>query len=217
MVKIYCIDVGCFSDGALYLSTLNNLTDGRRQKTESYKSDGDKYLSLGAGYLLKVAFKDAGLDYDDGEIALGKYGKPYLKSGKIHFNLSHSGKMAAVAISDCEVGVDIQAVAPVNDKLIRRVSTDREYAALSALSDEERQARFYRLWTAKESVMKYLGAGLSLSPASLEVDLDPPISVTRNGDNLGIFLREFENFDGYKLTVASQKNEFAPAPEIVTL
>ena len=45
-----------------------------------------------------------------------KYGKAYISNHEnIHFNLSHSGKMVLCAISDREVGADIEYIDPTID------------------------------------------------------------------------------------------------------
>ncbi|MDE7301341.1 MAG: 4'-phosphopantetheinyl transferase superfamily protein [Clostridia bacterium] len=216
MVNIYCLDVACFKDEALYNSMLAKMTDERREKVKSYKFEEDGYLSLGAGYLLSLALSDAGIDLADEEIAYNEYGKPQLKSGKLHFNISHSGTIAVVATSDGEVGIDVQKLYDVDDKLIRRVTTDGEYASLCALDGDKKRSEFFRLWTAKESVIKLLGKGLSLAPSSLEIGLSRPFKVIQNCVRSSIFLHEFSNFDGYALTVASFKDD-CPTVKTVTL
>ncbi len=77
------------------------------------------------------------------------------------FNLSHSGELAAAAISDASVGIDIQ----VHDdrlslqKLAARYFSDGEQQTL-AQSDAAADT-FFELWTKKEALGKYLGVGLA--------------------------------------------------------
>ena len=40
------------------------------------------------------------------KLRYNEYGKPYLESGGLFFNLSHSGEYVACAISDKEIGID---------------------------------------------------------------------------------------------------------------
>ena len=217
MVNVYCLNVGCFEDEALYNATLSKLSDERREKVKSYKFQKDRCLSLGAGYLLNLALSEVGIDLAAEEIVYNKYGKPFLKSGKLHFNLSHSGSLAVVATSDGEVGIDVQKLCDIDDKLIRRVTTDGEYAALSALKGDKKRTEFFRLWTAKESVIKLLGIGLSLAPSSIEIGLTRPFEVVQNCVNSNIFLHELFDFDGYALTVASFDQAFCSTVNVVTL
>ena len=58
----------------------------------------------------------------------GSRGKPFFPDfPHIHFNLSHSGGLALCALSDGEVGVDIELVGPRDPRLPRRVLSEDEY------------------------------------------------------------------------------------------
>ncbi len=89
-------------------------------------------------------------------------GKPCLDADRpaVRFNLSHSGNMALVAVSDAEVGADIE-----------RMNPDRSYLGVAErFFSPVDQARlrgstkpvelFYTLWSAREAVLKASGAGL---------------------------------------------------------
>jgi 4'-phosphopantetheinyl transferase len=72
------------------------------------------------------------------ELRFGERGKPTLAEADrpLHFNLSHSGERALIAISEeREVGVDVQLIG-------------------------SRPAQFYAEWTRREAVAKCHGAGL---------------------------------------------------------
>lgn len=84
------------------------------------------------------------------EIRRGENGKPYLANSPLKIGVSHSGELTALAVGDCEVGLDIELRRDIgNSAIVRR------------LSEEERQEDFFRLWTAKESYVKYLGSTLA--------------------------------------------------------
>ena len=86
------------------------------------------------------------------EVAFEGYGKPVFTDSPLHFSLSHSGKFAAVLLSDAPCGVDVElAREPVEERLARRVLTERERAA---------GLDFYDVWTRKECVGKLDGRGL---------------------------------------------------------
>lgn len=106
----------------------------------------------------------------------GADGKPRLgqSSGELHFNLTHSGARALIAVcADREVGVDLERIRPDRsfEALARRHFTPRERRLVCSSADTERARTFYRLWTAKEACLKATGDGLR-SLASVEVALD---------------------------------------------
>ena len=42
------------------------------------------------------------------ELQMDKFGKPYFVNSKIHFNISHSGNFVVMAVSDWNIGIDVQ-------------------------------------------------------------------------------------------------------------
>lgn len=108
-------------------------------------------------------------------LCVGPYGKPELAGklkGRLHFNLSHSGKVGLIALSpDTEVGVDIEHVRPMPQatRLAQRFFTSTEAAALRQFPEWERDVSFLRIWTRKEALLKATGAGIAGGLARLEV------------------------------------------------
>ena len=85
-------------------------------------------------------------------------GKPYDPLGRVHFSLTHSGGIAACAVSDGEVAVDLEAS-----------GRDASRAEPRVRCPEDDPMDFLRLWTAKECAMKYTGLGFALSPGRIWV------------------------------------------------
>lgn len=125
------------------------LPPDRREKAAHLSRPEARLRSVGAGLLLRRFFGDRPL-------AFGPGGKPYIRGAR-QFNLSHSGFLAALAVGDCPVGVDVEVIGRVRDHVARRVFTAGEYAWQAARGPEG----FYRLWTRKEAALKCLGTGLN--------------------------------------------------------
>lgn len=107
---------------------------------------------------------------------LGPHGRPHLADGDnpCSFNLSHSDHVAAFAVSEAVVGVDVERIKGVPEGVADMVFSKPEIAALEAEPDARRAATFYRYWAAKEAVLKALGTGLSVSGRSFTIDISQP-------------------------------------------
>lgn len=88
-------------------------------------------------------------------------GKPFLEGyPKIHFNISHCKRAAAVAVHSQPVGIDVEQIRPHPVRVRRRVLSMDEQAFIDAQPESGRDAAFFRLWTLKESFVKYIGLGM---------------------------------------------------------
>ena len=104
-----------------------------------------------------------------------KRGKPFLKgepSRGVQFNLSHSGDMAALAVS-CgrSVGIDIEKVR--NDRgesdSPLRFFSEAESAAIRNSRGRAKAELFFRIWTRKEALLKATGEGIGGLPGSPDI------------------------------------------------
>ena len=70
-------------------------------------------------------------------------------------SLSHSNNALAVVVSRDAVGVDIELVRePKVQSLAERIMTDDELNAYNATAPEQKEARLFETWTAKEAIFK---------------------------------------------------------------
>ena len=65
-------------------------------------------------------------------------------------------KTSIVRLRPESVGIDIEKIRPFREGLQRKVGTEQEWN----LCHDDRTHLFYRYWTAKEAVLKAVGAGL---------------------------------------------------------
>ena len=106
--------------------------------------------------------------------------------GGPHFSLTHSGTLAALAVSETPVGLDIEKIAPVRRAAARALTIEeRDYMK----ADPER--RFAYLWTRKEAVLKCTGAGLSQPMNAFSVLGD---TASPEGAVLSLYTVEYGNF-----------------------
>ncbi len=134
---------------------------GRRKcRMKRYMKKEDRLLCLVSTLMLQLMF---GKDFEK-RLAYSEHGKPYLLNSSIYFSISHSSNVALLATADCELGSDIQHIAPVSEKIAKRCFTPNE---ISWMHTQENG--FYKLWTAKESIMKATGLGFALNPCDFDV------------------------------------------------
>lgn len=82
------------------------------------------------------------------QAAYGPKGKPYIRQVPWHYNLSHSGDYAALAVSDAPVGIDIQQMRFYQNSLVKRFFAEEETAAyerliLETILGQESRADFF--------------------------------------------------------------------------
>jgi 4'-phosphopantetheinyl transferase len=93
----------------------------------------------------------------------------------VGFNLSHSGSMALVAVTNGSVvGVDVEDPRPVPEMqgVAESHFATEEQEALWAVPDAERLQTFYRIWTRKEAYVKATGVGIGPALARFAVTAD---------------------------------------------
>lgn len=97
------------------------------------------------------------------------YGCPHIANAGVHpdlrFNVSHTHSLIVLAVErGGDVGVDVENVRarPVDVGIADHFFAPVEVAALSSVSAEERQFRFFEYRTFKESYLKARGRGLTI-------------------------------------------------------
>ena len=92
-------------------------------------------------------------------------GKPFLTNSlaPIYFNLTHSGRFAALAITaQGELGIDIETARKRSYlEIAERFFHADEVKQLNICEKVQEQKLFYRLWTLKEAFFKATGTGIS--------------------------------------------------------
>ena len=143
-----------------YLKHLNALPAWRREKALQYKKLDDRKRSVLAFVLLQHALREEYGITEVPEFVYNEFGKPSLPNLPIHFSLSHCKDAVACAVSDHNIGIDVESIAPYNPDVAQRVCTTAELEILG--QSENKDADFIKLWTIKEAISKYEGMGLSL-------------------------------------------------------
>jgi 4'-phosphopantetheinyl transferase len=152
------------------------LSDDEKARQQRFVSPELRRRFLAAHAGLRLAL-GRHLDLDPRVLSFeaNEFGKPRLKGGRpVHFNLSHSGDRAVLAVSDeAEVGIDLERIRPIEHlDLAKRYFHPNEVTAIAGPRDLAEQRRaFFLIWTLKEAVVKATGAGLSTPLESFEVSI----------------------------------------------
>ncbi|MDJ0682158.1 MAG: 4'-phosphopantetheinyl transferase superfamily protein [Xenococcaceae cyanobacterium MO_167.B52] len=118
-------------------------------------------------------------------------GKPQLASSfkniDLQFNISHSEDLALYSFNyGQQIGIDLEYLRENVDyeNIAKRFFCDSELELITNCIPEQRQQRFYQLWTAKEAYLKAIGKGLGGGLQTSEIKLNQE-------DN--IYLHSIEN------------------------
>ena len=109
--------------------------------------------------LIRLLLKDR----DGGPLNINRTenGKPYDQSGSVFFSVSHTHDVFGLAEADFELGLDLQKNGSRDvRKIARRFFVEEEISSLKNLPQASCEREFLRIWTRKEALVKYMGAGL---------------------------------------------------------
>ena len=204
----------------IYYSFYEEDLTGQEKNSEREHRIGLELLCRGLSELYGICAENM-----DSMLCEGEFGKPYLRERPdISFNISHCRGLVVCAFlrqtgrndesehtdhivsegqPDQAIGIDVEAVKPVRDPLIRRVLHEEELQVLSrfgeiavkAVSGREDKVRasetektgktheekrspeflrlFFRYWTLKESYLNRDGCGLTKEPREICFTVDP--------------------------------------------
>lgn len=202
-------DVSGLLNDDLFNRAYGTVSAERKAKTDRLRFRKDKNLSLGAEICLIYALHKLGIERLP-EITVGEHGKPYFKDKNgIFFSLSHSGDFVLCAVSDTEVGCDIEKIAEADPGIARHFFTAAEHDRIASLPDKAAKTKeFYRYWVLKESFLKATGRGLSLSLDKFEINTDGPITVSQTAYKRDFFFSEYDGITGYCCAVCSKTKPF---------
>jgi 4'-phosphopantetheinyl transferase len=182
------------------------LDDEERARVARFRFEDDQRRAIVARASLRTLLGRY-LDRAPRELrfVFGPQGKPALADAALEFNVSHSGAFVALAFArDAPLGVDVECAHRTSDMLAiaERFFSPAEAELVRNAPDVA--AAFYTTWTAKESVIKAIGGGLSIDLKSFRVtparERFTPIESTTLGDWYVQSLPE--PADGYHAAVA---------------
>lgn len=198
-------DVRCASvtallpDDVTFASAFAALPVWRRRKAETFRFDADRRRSVAVWLLLRQMLAERGIDADVLPVVENDCGKPsFDPSVGLHFSLSHAGDRVMVAVSDAEVGCDVERIVPIDDGMMNACLSVAERQDLAKLSGQDRDRAFMRLWVRKESYAKAIGRGMSVDLTTVSAADEPPSGWT---------WQDFAFEDGYLGSLCCRRTE----------
>lgn len=140
-------------------ASLPLLSEQRREVVMRYRYElGRKTSAIAYLLLCEGLQKEYGIT-EKPLFEYGLHGKPaIIGHPEIHFNMSHCREAVVCALSDREVGIDVESVSHYRENVMRYTMNDEEIKEI--LQAERPDVAFTRLWTMKEAVLKCTGEGL---------------------------------------------------------
>lgn len=155
------------------------ISEEERQRAARFRFERDARRYLAARTTLRELLAlHVDAEPRDLDLALGQWGKPWLRSDpQMFFNVAHSEDLALFAFSRIgQVGVDVEfarSIDPVS--LAATCFSEREREEMLATPPAERLDAFFRGWVRKEAIVKADGRGFSERLDTFTVSLSDPV------------------------------------------
>ena len=206
MIKLLAANINQDIEDNKIEEFLKLISKEKLDKINRYRFREDYLRSLYGDILVRFEIiKQLGIANSDIKFTLNKYGKPYIEGyNNLFFNISHSEDWVICAISDEEVGVDIEKIEKAPVEVAEHYFHSREYKLIRSKASEEVDEYFYKMWTLKESYIKWIGKGLSkqLDSFSINEDINNEFYI---GENKELRLNQCKFDKDYIISLCSKE------------
>lgn len=198
-MKIYYTSVEDKATEEEYENMLTLVDNEKRERIKKFKFENDRLRSLYGEIMARsLAVQELHIANDKLVKKINEHGRPYFDNVENwHYSISHSGKYVACAVSNFNLGVDIEHKNGYKEKISKRFFAKDEIESLSLCDESNREKLFYTFWTIKESYVKYLGVGLVKELSSFSVKKDESgFYIVDEGQRVDkkIFVKEIDNY-----------------------
>lgn len=165
------------------------------QISNKYQDQKQNNLSNYAWHILENILKDYSIELNKDKIIYNSNGKPYLKEEQIYFNIAHSNDLVAIAVSDSEVGIDIEQIDNLSYMLENKIYEKwlDQRSIKDMLKEKNKLQYLTKEWVIRESLIKLFGESISINKMK---------KILNNNIEVNI-----ELIDGYYMSVVNKKNE----------
>lgn len=209
-VSTFIVNKRVLEQDEIYISSYKKAPKWRKKKIDATFQVDLKTSILAASAAFTFGISNLNLRADAEKIKFNEFGKPSFEEDcSAFFNISHSKGFAICTFGEQNLGCDIECIdeTRISDELINRVLTESEKKYLDSMDRNKKIEEFFRIWTYKESYLKYIGVGIKGLDKSFSIDLvNNKIEV--NGEvKDNIYFKEYD-LAGYKITICSSDSDF---------
>ncbi|UYW72026.2 4'-phosphopantetheinyl transferase family protein [Bacillus cereus] len=154
-MQIFLLDMGLIHEK--HYSLLDTCIVENRNRYFSSLSKHRKQTIFAGDLLLRYTLLRIGIDISNIKIYYGEYGKPYLKSAPVYFNLSHSKNIVVLGIAKQELGIDVLYERKINEGFVPFFFSEEEQSYLRELEKSEKKEYYWNALCYKEAFTKRNG------------------------------------------------------------
>ena len=138
----YCDGISSMTDEQFNFF-FERMPQERQEKAMRYVKKEDRQLCVAAFALLDYALKMNEYEIGEYKFSESETGKPYLENLLLQFNISHTSDVVACAVSQAQIGVDVQKKVVEYKSVMQRVCCQNEINLI--LNSQNAAADFTRL------------------------------------------------------------------------
>ena len=193
MLKYEIKDLSEFTDEELE-KYFSYMCDSRKAKVKELKNEHLKRCTIAGEIIARKLLSDvSGKTPEYFIITIDCNRKPQIRNYEgLFFNISHSESKIAVAVSNEEIGIDIEVMRPYSLRLAKKICNEEELLYIFGHLPDETEFtenankdtlhRFFEIWTAKEAYFKCIGTGLPSLRKMKALSLDFPKTKIKNAE-----------------------------------
>lgn len=196
-MKIYLININDVTEKELS-HWFDCMSDSRKEEVRNIKNKSKYVSKIISDHICRKSVSEfCGIPENKIVFSKNEYGKPFANGTNAHFSVSHSGELVICAVSENEIGIDIEKKREIRPDISKRFATDSENEYIGNDTD-----RLFEIWTLKEAYFKCTGTGLG---ADIKT-----VSFKKTGNNFvcskkGYSIAKLDLPDGYTGFVCSKE------------
>ena len=169
-------------DSSALDSAFEKMSKERKKETLDLVSESKRKQKIAADMLCRQLLAEAnGINPENIIFQKSQNGKPFAENSNFRFSISHCGNLVVCAVSEKEIGVDIEKIRNIRLKAAEKFASKSELDYIGNRLD-----RFFEIWTLKEAFFKCKGTGLGadIRNVSFQIDDSHGITCSENGYKL---------------------------------